>query len=560
MTEEQPPANVEAPERHRGRIMRHIAGKKGSSRRVLARNATWNWAAYLINALALLLVSPYVVEMLGKSLFGVWAIINGLTGYLNIADLGIRPAIVHFIAKHDALADSKSINRYVNSAFLTLCTGALFILTGTAILAPNLAEWFNVALEHREEATTALWIAGAGMAFALPWNAFTAGLIGKQRYDITCRIDCVILVLRTIGVVSVLALAHQGTLGSPLIALALVNVAAEAVEMVWKTRRAFREVPAMRIAPRLASKGSTGGLLKYGGFNIVVALALHMTYETDAIIIGTGVSTLAVTYFDRAARLAFHARALLWAMGRVLMPELGARHARGDHEGIRHLLTTGARNMLVFAGPILVYLIVLGGAFLETWMHGDNTFRLEGRTALLIMALGAVAPIASFPIVAAHQGLGRMGSLATFSIVEAVANISLSVALVGPYGIEGVALGTAIPAFFVHALLMPWWACKSHEMSLLRYVARVWIVPLVAGVLTWLILRTACPPEHSYGWWALIGAAVGSVVCFTGLAFGLMKLLPALACPTPSPTSLEGSPDVLPESATEVVGVEATRA
>ena len=545
MTKERPPLDVDASQPRRSGFVTRVAGEQGTRRRVLARNATWNWAAYLINALALLLVSPFVVEMLGKSLFGVWAIINGLTGYLNIADLGIRPAIVHFIAKHDALADLKSINRYVNSAFLTLCGGALLILSGTALLAPNLAAWFDVALEHREEATTALWIAGAGMAFALPWNAFTAGLIGKQRYDITCRIDCVVLVLRTAGVLFVLALTHQGTITTPLIALALVNVGAEAIEMIWKSRLAFREVPSMRVSPRLASRGSVQGLLKYGGFNIVVALALHMTYETDAIIIGTGLSTLAVTYFDRAARLAFHARALLWAMGRVLMPELGALHARGDHAGIRHLLTAGACNMLVFAGPILVYLIVLGGAFLETWMHGDASFRWEGQSALVIMALGAAAPIASFPIVAAHQGLNRMGSLALFSLVEAVANISLSLALVGRYGIEGVALGTAIPAFVVHAVLMPWWACKSHNMSLPFYLARVWIIPLVAGVGTWFLLRTLCPTHDAYGWWALIAAAIGSVLCYLVLSFGLTRLMPWLSCPAPPPDASTSTDDPL---------------
>ena len=64
-------------------------GAPGSSRRVLARNALWNWGTYVLNLLVLLILSPYVVQHLGEHAFGVWVLINALTGYMNFADFGI---------------------------------------------------------------------------------------------------------------------------------------------------------------------------------------------------------------------------------------------------------------------------------------------------------------------------------------------------------------------------------------------------------------------------------------------------------------------------------------
>ena len=66
-----------------------------------------------------------------------------------------------------------------------------------------------------------------------------------------------------------------------------------------------------------------------------------------------------------------------------------------------------------------MYFLVLGGAFLETWMHGDASFRIEAGTSLIVLAITAAFPIASYPLVTAHQGTNRMGSLAVVSILEA---------------------------------------------------------------------------------------------------------------------------------------------
>ena len=106
-------------------------GAPGSSRRTLARNAMWNWGTYALNLVVLLVLSPFIVQHLGDHAFGVWILINALTGYMNFADFGIRPAIVHYVAKHDARGEPDAVNRYANSAFVTLLGGERSHLDGT---------------------------------------------------------------------------------------------------------------------------------------------------------------------------------------------------------------------------------------------------------------------------------------------------------------------------------------------------------------------------------------------------------------------------------------------
>ena len=78
--------------------------------------------------------------------------------------------------------------------------------------------------------------------------------------------------------------------------------------------------------------------------------------------IGTAISAAAVTFFAIGFKLAFYARELLRAMARVVEPASGQMFGLGDREGIRRLLTRSVRVMLLFASPILVYLLVVGKA------------------------------------------------------------------------------------------------------------------------------------------------------------------------------------------------------
>ena len=507
----------------------------GAAPRVLARNAAWNAASYVLNALTLLIVSPYVVQGLGKDLFGIWVLIQMLTGYMNIADFGIRPAIVHFVAKHDARGELNAISRVVSAALKTLIASAGLVLLAAAVLAPNLPAWFHVDAANASDASTALWITAVAFALQLPLNAFTGVLIGKQRFDLTCRIDLFSMLASTIGIIAVLYL-KGGIIG-----LALVIGLVELIEMLVKSKFAFREVPSLRIGWRAKDGGIIRALLAYGGFNVLVGASSMLVDRTDALVIGARIGTKGVTFYDRAAKLPMHTRMFVSQIGRVLMPEFGARDARNDREGVVRLLVTGSRNVLLIAGPIVAYLVVLGGAFLQTWMHGDAEFRIEGHLPLVLLAITVVFPIAAYPLLTAHQGTNRMRSLAVFSAIEGVANLAISLALVGEHGLVGVAIGTAIPAVIIHGLVLPWWNGRHYGMRLSTYLLSVWPIPLIAGGATYGLLAWVFGRADHLGWIPLIGGGLLAVTFFGGVAGVLMRATGTSLRPDP----IGASPEVV---------------
>ena len=498
-----------------GRIARFL-GSPGSSKRVLARNAIWNALTFLAHALAAFFLSPLLVRALGDGLYGYWEVAVSILGYFGLGDLGVRPAIVHFAAQADAREDAGELNRFVNSAFVTLAVLAAAILLIAGPLSPFVPGWFGVESGFVSEAAWAFFLMVIMFAVTLPMNAITAVVIAKQRYDRTCQVDFIIVLLRTAGIVWVLQAGHG------LVALALVHLATELIEMIWKMAIAFRLEPKLAFRPKVASRAHARRLLGYGGLSFIIAIAMHLSQQTDAIVIGTIGMLEQVTFFALAAKLLGYTRGLMVSMGRVLRPAISAIDA-GDPDAPRtlaKLLTGSARALLVLSVPMVVYWIVMGGAFLEQW-QGKALYRQEGTPVILGLIGGVFIHVSSDALVAWHYGTGRLKALAHFAAWEGLLNLALSIALYPWLGILGVALGTTLPAVIIHGVLMPRLVCRELDFRLSEWFVRVWSLPLLVGALVAAASLLLLDPAASYGWVPLFGAAGAMAIVGWGIAMKL---------------------------------------
>src|SRR5438552_4043994 len=264
------PAPAPAPPSHPGlrARVRAALGERGTPRRLLARNGAWNAAVFLAGAVAAFALRPFVVGSLGDALFGVWSVVASLTGYMGFADLGVRPAVVHYVSKHDALGDADALNRYVNSAFVVFAASGAAILLLTGLAVPMLPALFDLPAGSVSDARLALSLSGLDVALSLPLNAYSAVLVGKQRFVVLSQVNLLVLALKSGAVVFLLSTGHG------IVSLAAANLAGSALDMGLKSALAFRAEPRLRFAPRLARRDVAMDLLRYGAFAVLVSLSL----------------------------------------------------------------------------------------------------------------------------------------------------------------------------------------------------------------------------------------------------------------------------------------------
>src|SRR5258706_16247164 len=99
--------------------------------RIILRNIFSNWTGYLITMVAGFLLSPFVVNHLGNTGYGIWTLVLSLTGYFGMLDLGIRSSVGRFVARYLALNNDGNVNRTVSTALALLGGGGLLAVLAT---------------------------------------------------------------------------------------------------------------------------------------------------------------------------------------------------------------------------------------------------------------------------------------------------------------------------------------------------------------------------------------------------------------------------------------------
>jgi O-antigen/teichoic acid export membrane protein len=97
-------------------------------------------------------------------------------------------------------------------------------------------------------------------------------------------------------------------------------------------------------------------------------------------------------------------------------------------------------------------------------------------------------------------GISKHGRLAVVTLIEAAANLALSILLVRPYGIIGDALGTAIPLLCTYILFMPSHLCSRLEIRVSTFLRQAYFLPLMvcAPMVVVLLLMRKWFAAHTY--------------------------------------------------------------
>jgi O-antigen/teichoic acid export membrane protein len=243
-------------------------------------------------------------------------------------------------------------------------------------------------------------------------------------------------------------------------------------------------------------------------------------FQLDATVIGAFLpdSPVSISIFGIGTRLLSIAYSAIGVIGNVLGPKFSELAETGDREGMFTLLRRQSLAQGLVAAFVLVSTTVLGPHFLRLWLH--EPWIEQSITIMLILVPAYFVALLATPGQALLFGSGKLRGLTTLTVCEAGANLVLSIALVYPLGIYGVALGTAIPLALFRGVVFPWLLHRDAGFAMRAYwrmqvpALSVGVVLLVlVGGVTWLPITT---------WPRLVGAGLGVLVVFLALVLALV--------------------------------------
>jgi O-antigen/teichoic acid export membrane protein len=155
---------------------------------------------------------------------------------------------------------------------------------------------------------------------------------------------------------------------------------------------------------------------------------------------------------------------------------------------LQTIFVQGTRLSLATVVPMGGTMIIMAGPLVRAWVGPD----FSGSVLVVrLLCLSVIVRVANETASTILKGAGEHRLLAFVNMATACVNLALSIAIVKPLGLPGVALGTLVPICFTAMLVLFPAACRRVELSLRRaLVEAVWPAIWPASVMTAFLLAT----------------------------------------------------------------------
>jgi O-antigen/teichoic acid export membrane protein len=470
------------------------------------RSVGSTWIVTLVTVAAVYVLTPFTLHKLGDEGYGTWNLINSITGYLSLLALGVPMASVRYFAQHVAEGDSRKLNDAIaGCTALYLFLGAVALVVGIGCYA-FFTLTYDIPVHLRADAR---W------AFGLTVVLMAAGFVGVLPNGILAAHDDFVPrnVVRLWGVLLRLGLTVALlTLSASLAVLALVQLACLAFDFALCWLLIQRRYPDTRVQLRVVDWAMIRKIFSFSLYVLVLSAGARLSFETDSIVIGAFKDVGSIPYFTVANSFIIYLMEFIVAIAAVVMPTATRLKTQGRTAELREIFLKWSKIALSLTMAAGLFLIVLGPRFIAWWI--DPAYERPAGQVLQILMVSYLIflPVrgVALPIL---MGLGKAGLPTIGFLVAGVLNLGLSILLVRPLGLAGVALGTAIPNV-LFAVLVFLHACRELKTPAVEYVR--YVVPRAAlgafPVLALLLWFKLDLEVRSLG--GLAGAGVAMVLLF----------------------------------------------
>jgi O-antigen/teichoic acid export membrane protein len=489
--------------------------------RILIRNIISNWLGFGVQVAVAFFLTPFVLHTLGDTRYGIWALVIGLTGYYGLLDLGFRSGITQYLTRHLATRDFVQMNRTASTAFVTLASCGWLVTIASLLLAWLAPHIFNIPQDAIDETRLCIVVIGVSTALQFAFFPFSAVFAATQRYDVSNVIGISTRLLVAAGTFFALSWRYG------LVGLCAVNAAGDLLGYMLRWRVAHWILPELHISLRLASRQHFWPITQYGIWSILSQSAVQLKSYSSSLIIGLFLPMAAIAPFALATGLINQFEGIFRPIATVFFPAATHLDAQGDLAGLRRMYLAGSKFLLLLAFACGTIGAVWADDFYRLWV-GPRL--VKGGAYPSVAVLFEILLVATIFAIAQKIGLQvfmasrKMREMTILLACEAAANLLLTVCLIVPFGLIGVALGTLIPTAVCQGLFQPAVLCRLLGIPATAYLRQVYVRPLVVSTLLCLLLSLLHGVMPFCGSWRMLainGLIAGAITLPAVVMIGL---------------------------------------
>jgi len=418
-----------------------------------------------------IVMTPFIVRMLGDSEYGLFALIGAFVGYLSILDLGLTNAVVRFIAQYRAQNDTKGQENFLAVSLIIYSMISIAVVLLGTVMYLNIDALFGDTLTSSQmgKAKIMFLIFIFNIAITLPGGAFTGICNGYEQFVFPRLLTIIKYVLRALLIVTIL---YQGADALGLVILdSILNVLFIASTIYYVFFK-------LKVSIKLHSFNQKyiKEIFNYSIWIFVFGLVYQFQWRTGQVILGTTTDTVIVAIYAIGVTLGIYFLTFGNVINGLILPKaVKSVYANSNSELLTNEMIRVSRITMIVLFYILGGFLVLGQEFVILWV--GETYKESWVVALLIM-IAYVIPISQGYAHAILEAKKMMRFKSLSSLILTIIGIIIGGVLSKTYGLKGVIYGIFGALIFLQIIVLCYYQLKL-GLDMKRYFTKALLPYLV---------------------------------------------------------------------------------
>lgn len=401
----------------------------------------------VLNLVVNFVLTPFMLNKLGTSEYGVYKIVQSFTGQLAIMSFGLATVTSRYIVVYNTQNKIKE-----KQNFLFIIYGISIILAFCVIVAGMILYSFMDTIYKKsltpKELNTAkvlcLFLI-ANVAFSILCDSFTGIIRAHEKFIISNMINTMRLMLRMTSIIILLSI------GKKTISIVLTDLIITLIVLLFSlvySKNILKENAKLYFFDKTLLKE----IFTFSLAVLLQAIVNQVNQNLDNTILGIMTNTSLVTIYSVALTLYNCFISMVTAMSSMFGPRATKLIASGvSSEELTDFVCVPGRiqTMIAFLG-ILGFLVV-GKDFIHLWMGDglDDVYKIT-----LILILPAIIPLIESVTNTILDAMLKRMARSIVLICMCVINVISSVIFIKLFGYIGAAFGTALSIVIGHGIII----------------------------------------------------------------------------------------------------------
>jgi O-antigen/teichoic acid export membrane protein len=451
----------------------------------VARNVTTRYLAIAAEMVIGLVMLPFNLRHLGAADYGLWVLLGSIIIHFSVLDLGYGGALVKFMAQYRAHRNAQALNEIASTLFFVFAGVGVVAYAVAAGVAFNLDHLFRISAAQAATGRWVLLIIAIHISMNFPFSVYGGVISGFQRYDH----NNIVAVATSVAVAAVNVAVLMAGYG--LISLVAATTCVRIIAYMVYRQNAYRVFPELRISPALFRRSRLREVTGFSVYSSIIDWANKLNYQLDELVIGAFIGSGAVAVWAPAERIISGTQRLTNQLNGVLFPAIVDSDASNQRARLQQILLQGTRLSLAMVVPITAALVLLADPLIHAWLRDKAAAMAGAAPVIQVLAIAVAIRVGNATGTSVLKGAGQHRMLAFVNLGTGVVNLALSIVLIKPFGLVGVAYGTLIPIALSAIFILYPAACRRVGLNVGYAIAHS-VLPAVwpAAVVGMLLLIT----------------------------------------------------------------------